>query len=153
MGPAAKFLSSKGQQQAAMHSAGRAALTVRRRPDRSSLPLLRGRSTAPPSCPLRAFVRVCVCVCNCVLWCVRSALPRVFLSHMSTFVRTKPHLNIGTIGHVDHGQNNSGGDDSKGNSNCRRQRHAMGGQQYDGEQTEREHDNDNATKQAASMHS
>ena len=29
------------------------------------------------------------------------------------FERTKPHLNVGTIGHVDHGKNNFNGSDNR----------------------------------------
>lgn len=35
--------------------------------------------------------------------CVCAGLTKALVSQFSTFVRSKPHLNIGTIGHVDHG--------------------------------------------------
>ena len=34
--------------------------------------------------------------------------PCIAARHMSAYVRTKPHMNIGTIGHVDHGKTTRG---------------------------------------------
>ena len=40
------------------------------------------------------------CALVCFIACVSCAVGRV----LSTYQRTKPHVNIGTIGHVDHGK-------------------------------------------------
>lgn len=62
----------------------------------------RSGSLAPRYRPLIVSLLLLVCFVAAVR---SSGVSRVFASQMSTFVRSKPHLNIGTIGHVDHGQN------------------------------------------------
>jgi len=44
-------------------------------------------------------VRICALLTNDF-----AALIRCYAAEKATFVRSKPHVNIGTIGHVDHGK-------------------------------------------------
>lgn len=69
-------------------------LRRRRRPAQPGVHWLCRWPDASWCAPVRSFVSSVCCL----------GLARSVLSHFSTFVRSKPHLNIGTIGHVDHGQ-------------------------------------------------